>query len=70
MKARITKNLIGYIQLAIYILLPAIMFAPPLPPNPGGSTPSTPIDAGLGFLLVAGASYGIKRVMDARKDKA
>ena len=70
MKATITKNLIGYIQLAIYIFLPAIMFAPPLPPNPGGTTPSTPIDAGLGFLIVAGASYGIKRVMDARKEKA
>ena len=70
MKAKITKNLIGYIQLAIYVLLPAIMFALPMTPRPAGSTPSTPIDAGLGFLLVAGASYGIKRVLDARKEKA
>jgi len=70
MKATFTKNLFRYIQVAIYILLPAVMFAPPLPPNPGGTTPSTPIDAGLGFLLVAGASYGIKLVMDARRQKA
>jgi len=70
MKAAFTRNLFRYIQVAIYILLPAIMFAPPPPPNPGGTTPGTPIDAGLGFLLIAGASYGIKRVMDARKEKA
>ncbi len=70
MKDQFTKKLINAIQLAIYILLPAIMFAPPVPPGPGNTSPVTPIDAGLGFLLIAGASYGVKRVMDSRKEKA
>jgi hypothetical protein len=33
-----------------------IPFAPPPPPNP------IPIDGGLGFLLAAGLSYGLKRI--------
>ena len=70
MKAQFTKKLINSIQLAIFIFIPAVMVAAPLPPNPGNSTGGAPIDAGLGFLLVAGASYGIKRVVDARKQKS
>ena len=68
MKTRLTLKLINAIQVVVYILLPAIMFAPPLPPPPGNTAPNSPIDAGLGFLIVAGASYGIKRIMDARKE--
>ena len=67
MKSQLTLKLINAIQVVVYILLPTIMFAPPFPPNPGNTSPNSPIDAGIGFLLVAGASYGIKRLADARK---
>lgn len=60
------KRAINYFQFLMFILAPTIMFAPPIPPNPGGSGPITPIDGGLGFLLIAGASYGIKRLLDTR----
>ena len=35
-----------------------IPFAPPPPPNP------IPIDGGVGFLLVAGVGYGLKRMRE------
>lgn len=70
MKTLFTKKIINAIQVVIFVLLPAVMFAPPLPPNPGGTSPSTPIDGGLIFLLVAGVSYGIKLALDARTKNA
>ncbi len=33
-----------------------------------GGPPATPIDGGLGILLVAGAAYGIKKIRDKRKE--
>jgi hypothetical protein len=58
------------VMLALFILLPTIMFAPPFPPNPGGSTPIAPIDGGLIFLLIAGFSYGVYRILKLRKQLA
>tara|TARA_R110002050_G_scaffold204327_2_gene339732 strand:+ start:38458 stop:38670 length:213 start_codon:yes stop_codon:yes gene_type:complete len=69
-----TRNLLQNIakgaQLLVFILLPSIMFAPPIPPNPGGSTPVTPIDTGVLFLLVVGLFYGIFRLINAKKNLA
>ena len=69
-----TKNLlfkaVSTLQLVMFILLPTIMFAPPIPPNPGGSTPVSPIDNGILLLLIAGVTYGIMRVIKARKQLA
>lgn len=56
------RNFLYITLVSLFLLLPTIMFAPPIPPGPGGSTPAAPIDAGLGFLLVAGAAYGIQKV--------
>ena len=53
------KRAIKTLQLVAFILLPNIMFAPPIPPGPGGSTPITPIDNGIIILLVAGLSLGM-----------
>jgi hypothetical protein len=68
------KNLlfkaVSTLQLVMFILLPTIMFAPPIPPNPGGSTPVTPIDNGILLLLIAGLSYGVIRVLKTRKQLA
>ena len=50
-----------------FTLLPTIMFAPPIPPNPGGSTPVTPIDGGIIFLFIAGISFGIYQILQLRK---
>ncbi len=69
-----TKNslfkAVSALQLVMFILLPTIMFAPPIPPNPGGSTPVTPIDNGILLLLIAGLTYGVMRVIKARKQLA
>jgi len=45
------------------ILIPAILMAQPDPP--GGPVP---IDGGLGFLLAAGAAYGIKQYKKQSKN--
>lgn len=42
------------------------------PPPPGGSPgcwppPCVPIDGGVTFLIAAGAAYGAKKLVDARK---
>lgn len=63
MKSKLYKSIIVF----GLILLPTVMFAPPIPPGPGGSTPVAPIDAGVGFLLVAGAAYGMRLIGGVKK---
>ena len=38
-------------------------------PGFGGDTQDTPIDGGVSLLIVAGASYGIKKVYNKRKQQ-
>jgi hypothetical protein len=38
-------------------------------PGFGGDTQDTPIDGGASLLIVAGASYGIKKIYNKRKQK-
>lgn len=38
-------------------------------PGFGGDTTDTPIDGGASLLLVAGASYGIKKIYNKRKEQ-
>jgi len=37
--------------------------------DPGGDPDLIPIDGGLGFLLAAGVSYGVKKARDLRKNR-
>jgi len=67
MTNKLVLKVVNTVQLVVFILIPSIMFAPPIPPNPGSSTPVTPIDGGVIFLLVAGLAFGIKKVLDLRK---
>jgi hypothetical protein len=67
MTNKLVLKVVNTVQLVAFILIPSIMFAPPIPPNPGSSTPVTPIDGGIVFLLVAGAAFGIKKIMDLKK---
>ncbi|MFT4600397.1 MAG: hypothetical protein ACI857_000571 [Arenicella sp.] len=73
----------GYIYRVILVLIGLAtnlaLFAQPSsgpPPGGGGSTGSTPpcwdpecvpVDGGLGFLIVAGAALGAKKINDHRK---
>ena len=38
-------------------------------PGFGGDTQDTPIDGGVSLLIAAGASYGIKKIYNKRKQK-
>ena len=53
-----------------YLLLLVALFVTNLaiaqPGDPGGD-PDVPIDGGIGFLLAAGALYGVKRIYDVKK---
>jgi hypothetical protein len=40
---------------------------PPPPPPPGTDPTAVPIDGGAGWLLAAGAGYGIKKLRERRK---
>ena len=47
-----------------------LLSAPPPPPSgsPGcWPPPCVPIDGGISFLIVAGAAYGAKKLVDVRK---
>ncbi|MDF1673509.1 MAG: hypothetical protein P1U41_08385 [Vicingaceae bacterium] len=66
--------------LAILFISSIDLFAagPPGPPGGGGGGPPggcwppsacIPLDGGIGFLLLAGAAYGGKKVYDMSKDK-
>ena len=57
---------------AISIVNNANAAGPPGPPKGGPPCwppPCVPIDGGIGFLLLAGAAYGGKKVYDISKDK-
>lgn len=78
--------MIGKIKAVLVLLailfvfnIDALAFGPPGPPGGGGGgppggcwPPSTciPIDGGIGFLLLAGAAYGGKKIYDVSKEKA
>ena len=51
-------------KLPDYSNTPTIDPVPTAPPPP---PPPIPIDGGLGFLLAAGAGYGLKRLKDSKK---
>ena len=55
-----------------FLLLLALFFvaniATAQPGDPGGD-PDVPIDGGIGFLIAAGALYGVKRVYDMNRNK-
>ena len=46
-----------------FLSLTCIALAQPCPP---GCPLAIPIDGGIGFLLVAGAAYGVKKIRQAR----
>lgn len=65
----------------VFILLAHGLFAqPPGGPPPGGATgtpppdcwpaPCIPVDGGIGFLVLAGAALGGKKIYDAQKRKS
>ena len=63
-----TNKIRSIIMQAVFILVcsfPYLVMAQPADPPPN---PDTPIDGGLGLLLVAGVGYGVKRFKD-RKSK-
>ena len=60
------KNL----QVVAFVLLPTIMFAPPIPPGPGGSTPAAPIDNGIIMLLIIGMSFGVFKLIKMKYNKS
>lgn len=67
MKNNFVIKAIRTIQLIAFVLIPSIMFAPPIPPNPGSSSAVTPIDGGVVFLFIAGISFGIYQIFQLRK---
>ena len=69
MKYTFSLKLIRAVYVIIFILLPTVMFAPPIPPSPGGSSPVTPIDGGVIFLFIAGISFGIYQIVQLRRKR-
>lgn len=67
MTNKMLLNALRVTQIVVFLLIPTIMFAPPIPPPPGGSTPITPIDGGLVFLLIAGVTLGVITLIKSRK---
>jgi hypothetical protein len=51
-------NIALTVLILISVVLPALAQGPP---------PATPIDGGLSLLLVAGGTYGLKKIMDRKK---
>lgn len=50
-------------------MLPQLLLADPGDPNCDPLDPSCPIDGGLWLLLLIGAAYGVKKILDFRKVK-
>ncbi len=48
------------------VTVPGLLLSAPIPPGPGGTSP-TPIDGGIGFLVLAGLTYGAKKWHDIAK---
>jgi hypothetical protein len=67
------KNLVQKLAFVAMITLPAFIMAQPMPGDtgvgggPGGNPVGGPIDGGLLILLTLAASYGTKKVYNARK---
>jgi len=69
MTVKMINKLLNIAQLVMFLLVPAIMFAPPLPPGPGNTTPVS-VDNGIYFLIIAGVMFGVKKIIDLRRIKA
>lgn len=63
------KKLTYFFCFLAVTVLPKLIMAAPIVPNPGGSSPSTPIDGGIAILVAAGAAYGVKKAIDLKKKK-
>jgi hypothetical protein len=77
MKKYIASSIVALFLISISFLTPA---QPPFnPPNPytngngsgtyGGGLHNSPIDGGLGILLILTAGFGMRKVYNARKNK-
>ncbi len=67
LRMRLTKYSLVFL---FFLLGIAKIFSVP-PPPPGGSPgcwppPCVPVDGGVTFLIVAGAAYGVKKIVSAR----
>lgn len=69
MKNNTVLKTLRILQVVMFVLLPSVMFAPPIPPNPGSSTPVTPIDTGVIFLFIAGVFFGAYQIFQLRKNQ-
>ena len=58
------KAINGFLILAAFLFISQTVFAQPCPP---GCPEILPIDGGIGFLIAAGAVYGVKKIRDSRK---
>jgi hypothetical protein len=77
------KRIFSILTLVVFLLITTISFAqpaggppPPPPPPTGGAAnppcwppPCIPIDGGIGFLVIAGAALGVKKMYDHKKSK-
>ena len=77
MKASLRWIIAAFIVCLIYTLTPSAALAQTDPDEgnlpcvgPDPTYGDCPIDSGLVLLLIAGAGYGIKKVVDARKSAA
>ncbi len=66
---KLLKNLF----LLFFVLLTNVILSAP-PPPPAGSPgcwppPCIPVDGGIGFLIAAGAAYGVKKLYNTRQKK-
>ena len=67
------KNFIAIILVLNGVMITNTIADPPDPPNPGNSPISNgdpvgaPIDGGIGFLLILGASYGTRKIFFIKK---
>lgn len=78
MKTHLMKKLL--LAIALILASHGLFAQPPGGPPPGGTTgtpppdcwpaPCIPVDGGIGFLVLAGAALGGKKLYDAQKRKA
>lgn len=67
MKSNFVLKIAKAAFLIMFMLLPTILFAPPVPPPTGGTDPITPIDGGIMFLFIAGVSFGVYQIIQLKK---
>ena len=51
-----------------HIISALALLAAAAPAMAQGAPPATPIDGGLSILLAAGGAYGVKKLMDKKKE--